>query len=475
MRWARLMVWGAVSMVTSGLGLSGCSDEEDWSNDANIRLEYSTDSVKFEPLITGVTTSTRTVKIYNHSGSDLKVERIYLDSPGENFQLNVDGRTGTDFRNVEIKDGDSVFVFVRAQPAEADSAGGVYINDRIVVCYNGNEDAVVLNAFAQNAIWLKNYTIDSDTTWMPGSPFLIFDTLRVAEGARLTIKQGTEILFHNGASMVVDGSLDIRGTVSAPVLLSGDRYDNLVTDVPYTRLPGQWTGIHFGEKSSGNLIEGAVIVGMDDGIVVDSAAVDSGVYRLVIGNCLIRTSNSGILTAECARIYAYNSVLANGGYRNVYLDGGDYLFNHCTLARFNDKTVWPCVMVSGSEERKAKATFNNCIIYGGESQEIGFDNGEGGTDVNGNLSYVVRNCLVSDVKFAKDSVNFVKCVRGGRAGFEIVSNELKYNFRPDSSSAALGIGDASVIGLFPECALDLDAGARNVEKVDAGAYNCSER
>lgn len=455
-----------MAALTAATLFYGCNDDIDWSTDPSIRLCYSTDSLKFEPLVTEQLTSTRLVKIKNNSSEDLRIESIKLYSQGNNFQMNVDGRNGTEIYDIQLRSKDSCYIFVRANLSKQDENQPVVINDSIVISYNGNTDHIVLNAIGQNAVVLRNKTIEADTTWTNAQPILIFDSLKVKEGVTLTIKPGTKLLLHHGATITVDGKLDVMGNASNMVQMSGDRFDEIVTDVPYSRLANQWGGLRFSASSTCNILEGLYMTGSTFGIVVDSAEIDDSAWRLTIANSEIRVSTNGTLQANNARIKAYNSVFANGGTSNVALRGGDYLFNFCTISNYSSSTrILNSLFLSGSETQPiTAANFNNCIINGNSFNEIKAE----GEDF---CQYHIDHCFVKET--SNDTIHFSNCVheKGNEVGFTLINKEYFYDFHIDSTSKARNIGDSTLVVRFPECATDLDANPRdNGGKPDVGAY-----
>ncbi len=456
--------------LSAAVLLTACEDEPDFSSDPYLRLSYSTDSVKFEPLITGQATSTHAIKIWNNSGEDLKINNIELRSANNNFQMIADGRSGTSINNLEILKGDSLFIFVRANLKENADNQPVLINDSIVISYNGNKDRIILNAVGRNAVVLHNPVIEHDTTWTKEQPFLIFGRLTVAEGAKLTINAGTEVYFHRGAAVTIEGSIDIRGNASDMVLFSGDRLDDIGTDIPYTRIYGQWEDIRFAPTSTNNIIEGLVMRGATNGITVDSAEIVENQWRLIIANSEIRTSKKGNFKANNARIKVYNTLFANGGSYNVMLNGGEYLFNHCTISENSVSSLRynPSLVLNGSEKQPiSNAQFNNCIIDGSYENEVGIGEPEWNT-------YGISNSLVKTTN--SDTTDYYKqCVLNENAGFNFRKKVYFYDFHIDSTSSARGIADAALFELYPECATDLDGNVRDKEgKVDAGAYAYDE-
>lgn len=442
--------------------LNSCEDDDDYSTDGNNHLQYSTDTLAFEPLITTQLTSTRVLKVYNKSGKNLKIDNIELKSSRNDFQINVDGQTGTKFSNLKIKDNDSLYIFVRADINKNNTDSTILITDSIEFDYNGNKDKVILSALTRDANILTNYTVNKDTTWTNSKPFLIFDSLKIAKGATLKIEEGTEILFHNGATLTVDGTLNIKGTVAAPVLLGGDRYDHLTSGIPYLRLSNQWGGIKFTQNSTNNVLIGTIIRSSTFGIVIDSAATEDNTYRLTIGNSEIKTSSDGILTSSYANVSVYNSVLANGGPRTLWIKGGKSLFNQCTIANYSSGNRYNgAVVLKGGEQ--TQITFNNCIVYGSFTNEIEID--------NDTKNYTFSHCLIKD-EIPTDTSKYNSCYWNMNPDFTIKASDLYYNYEIDSISGARKIGDKNLLIQYPETSTDLNGNNRlqESELPDAGAY-----
>lgn len=444
--------------------LCSCENDADFSNDSSLRLSYSIDTLKFEPLVTEQTTSTRTIVIRNNSGEDLRISSVELESHNGNFQMNADGKSGEKVSNLEIRDGDSIYVFVRANLNQLADNNEVWIEDAIVINYNDHSDRIIITALGQNAVVLRNHTVTKDTIWTSEQPFLIFDSLKIAEGTTLTMEAGTIIRMHNQAIIDVNGSIVLKGTASAPVIISGDRYDNLTSNIPYLRLPGQWNGIHFSGSSSNNMITGAWITGMTSGIVIDSAAINPNEWRLQIINSEIRVSQNGVLIANNANIGAANSVFANGGSRNVELNGGAYQFVHCTICNLSTGNRWkPSLCINASVSCPIlECTFANSIIAGSQQQEI---------EVSGDslATFNFHNSLVFTA--TEDSIHYKDCVRNQNPQFDYDNSKRIYDFHIDSTSAARYIGNPTYIMQVPVCAFDLEGNNRmNDSLPDAGAY-----
>ena len=99
---------------------------------------------------------------------------------------------------------------------------------------------IQLQAWGQNANFLRNQVLTGNTVWNSTLPYVIQGGLQIDTGAMLTIPAGCRIYFHADAPLLVDGSLQVIGTDSNRVLFTGDRMDP-----PYNGYPGSWPGIYF--------------------------------------------------------------------------------------------------------------------------------------------------------------------------------------------------------------------------------------
>lgn len=80
---------------------------------ANYSIEFSNDTILFDTLFTTIGSTTKYFKFYNNNSGTLNVSTIGLAGGTQSpFRINVDGSSGVSFSDIEIKSGDSMFVFV---------------------------------------------------------------------------------------------------------------------------------------------------------------------------------------------------------------------------------------------------------------------------------------------------------------------------------------------------------------------------
>ena len=357
--------------VISGFLLSSCKD--DFTTDGSYRLTYSTDSLNFDTIFTGILTPTEWIKIYNETDKDIRIENCQLHTNRNYFQINLNGQSGTEFHDIEIPAGDSLYLFVQLFVDEIGADAPLYIEDYIIFSYNGNLEKIVLTTYGQDVHLLKKRHITSDTTWTNDKPFLIYDSLIVDSATKLTLQAGTRIYLHNNATILMNGVLICNGDASSPILFTGDRNDG-----NYATFSKQWGGIRLSETSTGNFFNHTLIKNGTFGICIDSAAIEEDEYRLTFANSQIHNVHQTGLQATCANVYAYNSLFTNGLSGCVNLQGGEYLFNHCTLCsydkistlspfalRISEKKGW-----KSDDQTTVEAKFNNCIVTGTQVNEL---------------------------------------------------------------------------------------------------------
>jgi len=120
---------------------------------------------------------------------------------------------------------------------------------------------------AQDAVWTSGST---------GEPYVIASDLTVPAGVTLTLQPGATLKFDNGVALWVDGTLDVRGDLSALVSF---------TSSSVSPVKGDWAGIHLGSTSTASSIDYALIEYASTGVSVDGAV-------LQISNSTIRNFGS---------------------------------------------------------------------------------------------------------------------------------------------------------------------------------------
>jgi len=223
------------------------------SRDALLRL--SADSLKYDTVFTTIGSITKSFKIINENNQKLRLDKVKLmGGAASAYKMNVDGIATYEASNIVLEAYDSIYVFVSVTINP--SAGNLpfIVSDSILVNYNGNDRYVQLQAFGQNANFLRNRVITGNITWTNNLPYVILGSIRVDTNASLTIQPGCRIYSHADAPFIVDGTLLVNGTVTNNVVFTGDRLDD-----PYKDLPASWPGIYFRGNSVNNRLSFATV------------------------------------------------------------------------------------------------------------------------------------------------------------------------------------------------------------------------
>ena len=121
----------ALSILAGSL-LTSCIDDDFTTNPSHV-LAFSTDTVAFDTVFTTIGSSTRSFRVYNPNKKSLNISSIKLaDAERSGFHINVDGMSGDQFTDVEIRGKDSIFVFVKGDTVRIEKYKYLY-RDRVVV------------------------------------------------------------------------------------------------------------------------------------------------------------------------------------------------------------------------------------------------------------------------------------------------------------------------------------------------------
>jgi hypothetical protein len=408
-------------------------------------LALSDDSLAFDTLFTTTGSITHYFKIYNTNNQKLRISQIALrKGDASYFRLNADGTNGPVVNDIEMEANDSIYVFVTVQIDPSQEDLPFIIGDSIQIAYNGNEIWVPVSAWGQNAVFLKNRIVTSDTTWKNTKPVVITGGLLVAEGVKLTIQKGTKVYVHADAPLIVDGTLEAVGEKydSTKIVFRGDRLDRYYRD-----FPGAWPGIFFRESSKSNLMRHVIVKNAYQGVVAQSPATN-GAPKLVMEESIVDNCYDAGILAVNSTIDATNCLISNCG-KNVLLAlGGEYNFTHCTDVAVSNNYIshkQPVLAITdfikeGDQVTTAdiKANFVNCIFWGSNGtvdDEVAIDR-EGSND----FDVAFTNCIWK-VKTAPADITATGTISSDDPLFvKIESAKNEYDFHLTEGSPAVNAG-----------------------------------
>lgn len=428
------------------------------SKDALVR--FSSDTLFFDTVFTTAGSITQYVKIVNSNNQKLRLTNVALMGGATSpFSINIDGQAGPDRSGLELDAGDSLYIFVALRANATSSTSPFILQDSIAVSFNGKQQFIQLQAYGQNAHFLRNVVLTGNVVWDASLPYVVLGGLEVAPGASLTIGAGTRVYFHADAPLLVDGSLVVNGDHfdSTRVYFQGDRLD-----YPYSNFPGSWPGIYFRETSTNNHLSYAVLKNAYQAVVAIGGA-SGGSASVVLNQCVIDNSYDAGILGLSGIIEANNCLISNCG-SNVRLSGGNYSFTHCTVAAFSNNYVSHTKPVlSLADSNGVQASFVNCIFWGNNGtvdNEVSVSRSSSGTF---NVGFV--NCLWK-VKTAPSGISSSGMISNADPLFDSVNTVRNYyDFHLRAGSPVIDKGVTTSL------TIDLDGRARSVGAApDPGAY-----
>ncbi|MCK5638176.1 MAG: hypothetical protein KAH67_05650, partial [Flavobacteriaceae bacterium] len=199
-----------------------CNDDDFETVKSSGELKFSRDTIFLDTVFTNISSSTRTLKVYNKSSNNITIPNIKLGR-GENsfYRLNVDGIAGKSFENIDILSKDSIFIFIEATIDFSKVSNPIY-TDSIVFDSGDNLQDIDLVTLVQDAHFLfpqrdsqgvkekivlgidsegkeiavEGFYLDDDTVWNNDKPYVVYGYVGVPENKSLTINKGVQVHFH---------------------------------------------------------------------------------------------------------------------------------------------------------------------------------------------------------------------------------------------------------------------------------------
>jgi hypothetical protein len=452
------------------VNFASCQDEL-FTSDPDKKLSFSTDTLTFDTIFTSFGSTTEKFLIYNNNNRALRISQINLaKGSNSNFRLNVDGLLNAQnkFTDIEIGARDSMYVFIETTINATNDNNPMLIEDSVTFILNGNKQYVLLEAFGQNVILLKDVRITKDTNFEIEKPYLIYGNLLVDSAKTLTLPAGCRLYFHKNSNLIVYGNLRSEGTFDQPVELRGDRLDKVkfLDPVPYSFYPGQWGGIYLLWNQGKHYFKNTNIISGNVGLYSPNTDRNN-LPEIEVENCRIHNFSYYGIVAQNTNLTVKNSEISNTGSYTVFLSGGTHIFKQSSIvnlfnSRSKDKN--PAVMIMGLDRIAPMQTeFINCIITGNQANEFAiasrFLKDYKGVFAN---SYIKRQSKYDQIQFQK-----IRWYQPMDSTFDYL-NIKRFIFTPDSLSPARGIADLATASQFP---LDLKGKSRFSDNApDAGCY-----
>lgn len=449
-----------VALIASMLG-AGCISDDVTYSPAD-KLSFSADTLSFDTIFTDLGSPTARLLVFNRNPKAVNISSISVRGDLGIFSINVDGVSGKSFENVEIRANDSIYIFVECFLDANGDSRPFLVEGQLDFLTNGNHQSVVLEAYGQNVNRLRGVSIERDEVFDDERPYIVFDTLRVAEGATLTLAPGTRLYFHDKGFLDVHGTLKALGSRDGMIQMRGDRLGDVLPDTGYEILAGQWEGVRFAPSSFGNRMEYVDMQSTVSGVVVDSCGVIDR-DKLTLVNSWLHNSQGNALRSSFSKVDAYGCVFSEAGRAVVSLTGGDHNFVQCTLANYYLFAISPESILTLSHLKPEegalsaaplmKGAFDNCIIYGMMSPITPGD--------LANTEVYLRNVLLGVE--GKDDDHFISCLWNENPLFETVREDYLFDYHLKEDSPAIAAGNPAFV--LPVCLYDMDG----IDRLAGGA------
>ena len=511
-----MRVYTFLILLISIITVSSCRNDFETRTSTDSDLTFSRDTVFLDTVFTNIGSSTFTLKVFNRSDDAISIPSVTLgEGEDSNYRLNVDGIPGRVFQDVEILAKDSIFIFIETTldiDAIGDGANEFLYTDAIEFNNAGSQQKVELVTLVKDAIFLfpqrdgatgvietlevngvetsleGRYLLDDELTFTDEKPYVIFGYMAVGDPEAntpktLTIEAGARVHFHADSGLIItdNATLNINGDLSSDpealeseVIFESDRLEP-----GFSEVPGQWGTILLTDGSINNSINYATIKNATVGILNESNTTTAN-PNLTISNTQIYNASAAGLINRFSTVEGSNMVINNCGQFSMLIQlGGSYNFTHCTFANYwrqsfrNTPAVFlDNTLIAGETlfvGDLSQANFTNCIIFGNQNEELGFNE-----DPSTLFNYNFTN---TQIRFDDNFGNFIgnplydfdntslytNIIRGGEPDFlDTDANMLQVG----EETAGNGLGLPAGAIQFP---LDIIGTARPAS-ADFGAY-----
>jgi len=433
------------------------------------RVNVTADTLKYDTVFTTTGSITKSFKIINDNNQKLRLGKVKLmGGVTSAYKMNVNGSATSEVTNLDIEANDSIYVFVSVTVNPNAANLPFIVSDSILINYNGNNRYVQLQAYGQNANFLRNRVLTGNVVWTNNLPYVILGSIRIDTTALLTIQPGCKIYSNATAPFIVDGTLIINGTKANPVIFAGDRLDE-----GYKDLPAGWPGIYFRGSSKNNVLTYSVVKNANQGIVAEKPSVNAN-PKVILHQCIVDNAfDAGILCVNSS-LQADNSLISNCGSNINLTYGGVYNFTHCTVAAYSTNFVThknPALNVNNFTQQGGSiltadlnAIFRNNIFWG----DGGIIENEISVNKQGANTFNVlfeKNLYRSLVDPSNSLLN--GNIKNADPSFDSINVAKNiFDFRVTKNAVAPGINTGVATGFLK----DLDDKNRNVGLPDIGCY-----
>ncbi len=469
------LVFLAISFWAALLVIS-CNKDDISFDEPTQKLLFSKDTVFCDTVYNQIRSETYAVKVYNNEDKDVMIPSITLEKGAASmYKINVDGKSGYDFKNVPLRKKDSLYIFVEIAPVATSTEA--IAEDKVLFTSAAGTQHVTLFSVVQDAeFYIETPTnpniISGNVNWNNNKAKIIFGNLNV-EGT-LNIQPGTKVYFHKNSGMKVKsaGKLNINGSLGNEVVLRGER-----NDPKYDTIPNNWNSIKMEQGSLLNMNYARLFGGVR-GLELYNNSNSSTPSNQIYSSLIYNFQEYGIYAVN-ASVSAQNLVMNNCGDAafGVY-KGGSYSLTQCTIANYSDLLASKnrlCLFVSNEWQNASNQTENgdlvqlnlwNSIFYSDRDNAINLEKTPSNV-----FNWQIQGCLVkysnsNEAGFQFDNMpNVIASIKNQEPKFMNYFASLQ-NLRVKADSPAKNNAVAAIAGTIP---LDI-AGVSRTSNPTIGAY-----
>ncbi|RYD55083.1 MAG: hypothetical protein EOP56_17075 [Sphingobacteriales bacterium] len=462
------------SAIAFTFSLSACKKEKLLTTGGE--LTFSVDTLSFDTVFTQFASFTTEFKIYNPQNQKVNISSIRLEK-GDNsfFKVNVNGISGSNVQNMELAAKDSLYVFATVNIDPTNENNPFVVEDRMIITMNGKEYSVPFRAFGQNAYYIINQRLNTQT-WKTDKPYVVVSSAQVDSNQTLTIPAGCRVYMHGDSRLFVFGTLKVLGTKTDSVLFRGDRLDR--DYFANKDFAGEWGGLYFFSSSKDNVIDHAVIKNCGNGAFGATPAaiqLDPNATLSMSNSVIYNSIGHGLLSFGGGFVMENCLIHSCGAQALAVLQGGLFDINHCTFALHSiggisglkhvdnpavaiqnffkaGETVYAGSLLKGSRMR-------NSIIWGGIETELHC------SKLNSNevtFDLEISNCIYKRKETLPTDIGIVEN-NNKRNEDPLFENYQSWNYRLKSGSPAINAG------ISTDLTTDLDGKSRDANP-DMGCY-----
>jgi hypothetical protein len=429
-------------------------EEDRYFSSGNAVLEFSQDTVMFDTIFTVLGSTTQSFRVINPRSRPVTVSSIRLAGGSDSFyRLNIDGEPVNERADVVIPAFDSIYIFVEVtiNPNGVDQP--LVVQDSVLFETGNTLQDVDLVAWGQDFNLIKGEVLQTQT-WADKKPYLVYDSAYVDSGQILTIAPGSRVYFHDRAYLKAFGAVEATGTVEEPILFAGDRLEEMYEDIP-----DQWQGIILYPNDIESTFTNVEIKNANSGLVVFTTDNENAA-KVKLHNVIIQHMSWAGIFAVNSNLEASNTLVADCGYYCVAFSlGGNYEFNHCTIANYwTMKRNGPALIISHFLEygnytyvnELKQANFKNSIIWGSANSELSIKKYED-LQMNYHFDYcmVKTGDSINTENYPENFTNLVDDYIHPDSVKHLFIDPYAYNFNLDTLSLAKDAGNIEYGKLAP--------------------------